>query len=246
MKLIEQNNSPTPADLLAVAVKKGADLQYLKELMDLQERWERKEAHKSFLDALSRFQSMVPVIKKKKTARINSQKGNYSYKYADLGEIGEQIKGALNECGLSYRWEFEEKDNKLKVTCFISHRDGHTETSIMDAARDASGGKNDIQQIGSTQTYLQRYTLIGGLGLTTADDDNDAHGHPTTGKVEQSMEEILHQWKQSVNGCKKQVELTSLYLKNRNTVDGSPEIQAIFKAREAELKSVKTEKVDMP
>ena len=39
---------------------------------------------------------------------------------------------------------------------------------------DTSGKKNEIQSRGSTITYLQRYTLIGALGLTTADEDIDA------------------------------------------------------------------------
>lgn len=247
MKVIEQNNVSTPADLLAVAVKKGVDLEQLKQLMDLQERWEKKEAKKSFHDALSRFQTMVPEIKKTKIAKINSPKGNFSYKFADLGSITGAIKGALNECGLSYRWEFEDTGNRLKVTCYISHRDGHTETSVMEAGMDNSGFKNDIQQKGSTQTYLQRYTLIGGLGLSTADEDNDSHGHPTTTvKTERTQDEILDQWKQAVKAVRNKTELTTLYLKNRKVVDEGPEIQAIFKAREAEFKSVKTEITLLP
>ena len=43
----------------------------------------------------------------------------------------------------------------------------------MSAPADSSGSKNPVQQIGSTMTYLQRYTLIGALGLTTADKDDD-------------------------------------------------------------------------
>lgn len=247
MDIVKQNNTPaTPATLLEKAIEKGVDLTQLKELMDMQERWEKKEARKTFFDALSRFQTMVPVIRKAKTAKINSQKGAYSYKFADLGTITNAIKGALNECGLSYRWEFEDTGNKLKVTCFISHRDGHTETSVMEAGMDTSGYKNDIQQKGSTQTYLQRYTLIGGLGLSTADEDNDARGHQTTETKDPTEEEILQQWQDSVQAVRTKVELTSLYLKNRKTVDNNPKVQAIFKAREAELKSVKPENIDLP
>ena len=44
----------------------------------------------------------------------------------------------------------------------------------MTALADKTGSKNAVQAIGSTVTYLQRYTLIGALGITTADDDMDA------------------------------------------------------------------------
>jgi hypothetical protein len=43
----------------------------------------------------------------------------------------------------------------------------------MSAGADSTGNKNNIQSIGSTRTYLQRYTLVGALGLSTADEDND-------------------------------------------------------------------------
>lgn len=230
--------APSPTTLLEMAIEKGADLEQLKQLMDLQERWEKKEAKKSFFDALTRFQSMVPAIRKTRTAKINSQKGSYSYKFADLGTIANSIKHSLNECGLSYRWEFEENGGKLKVTCYVSHRNGHTETSVMEAGMDNSGYKNDIQQKGSTQTYLQRYTLIGALGLSTADEDNDGRGHsePSSGSLPvQTEEEILQQWQQSVNAVTSRVELNGLYMKNRKAVDSNPKVQAIFKTRQEQL-----------
>jgi len=240
-----QKINPTPVTLLEKAIEKGADISQLKELMDLQERWEKKEAKKAFFDALSRFQTIVPVLNKKKTAKINSQKGNYSYKYADLGSITAEIKSALNECGLSYRWEFEEKNQLMKVTCLISHRDGHTETTSMEAGKDASGAKNEIQQRGSTQTYLQRYTLIGALGLSTADDDNDGKSHSPV--KEESEEDFLQQWQAEVNKVRNKVELTSLYLKNKKVVDSDKRIQEILKNKEVEFKnSAPKKQVELP
>jgi hypothetical protein len=233
----EVSAPPTPLQLLAQAVEKGVDLDQMQKLMDLQDRWEKKEAKKAFLDALSLFQTKVPVIQKKRIAKINSPKGNYLYKFADLGTIANAIKEPLKECGLSYRWEFQPNGGNLKVTCFLSHRDGHAETTSMEAGRDMSGGKNDIQQIGSTQTYLQRYTLIGALGLSTADEDNDGRGNPTANHVqpELSEEEVLAQWKQSVDGATTRVELSGLYKSNRKAVDENEKIKAIFKARQEEL-----------
>jgi len=43
---------------------------------------------------------------------------------------------------------------------------------------DKSGGKNDIQAIASSVTYLRRYTLTGALGISTCEDDNDG-GRPS-------------------------------------------------------------------
>lgn len=246
----EVTASPTPLTLLTAAIEKGVDMQQLKELMDLQERWEKKEAKKAFLDALSKFQTLVPVVKKNKKASIASQKGSFSYKFAELGVIAATIKEALNASGLSYRWEFKESAGKLKVTCLVSHRDGHTESTEMEAGLDTSGYKNDIQQKGSTHSYLQRYTLIGALGLSTADEDNDGKDHPTTPLPQSppalTEEEILDQWSQKVKEVKSRIELTGLYLKNRKTIDANEKIQAIFKSRQEELPDVKNQKVTLP
>ena len=157
----------TPATLLQTAVEQGADLDKLEKLMDLQDRWNAEQARKSFFVAFTEFQSIVPALKKTKQA--------HNYKYAPLSDIAEQIKTALYECGLSYRFEqCQTEQGAIQITCIVSHVDGHTERNTMTGAADTSGSKNSIQSIGSTVSYLQRYTLIGALGLTTADEDIDA------------------------------------------------------------------------
>lgn len=229
-----------PLNLLELAINKNADITQLKELMDLQERWERNQAKKSFLAALSKFQTLVPVLKKGKTANVKMQNGGYfSYTYADLGSITQAIKEPLNECGLSFRWEFQEENGKMKVKCLVSHLDGHTETTSMEGAADNSGAKNSIQQKGSTHTYLQRYTLIGALGLSTADQDNDGKSNkPVKNNEEPGLteEEILNQWQQTINQVKTQIELSKMYLSNKKAIDGNKQIQAMMKAKETELK----------
>lgn len=229
----------TPASLIEIALQKDADISQLKELMDLQERWEKKEARKKFYEALATFQSKVPPLSKNKTASINSQKGAFKYKYADLGYITQQIKHLLLECGLSYRWAFQENLGQLKVTCYVSHSDGHTEETSMEAGADTSGYKNDIQQKGSTQTYLQRYTLIGALGLSTADDDSDGKGRQPENK-ERSEEEIMQQWSDTLAQVRQRTELNTLFLKNKKVVENNEEIRKLFKQREAELKAKET------
>lgn len=155
-----------PADLIRIAVEQNMDVEKLSKLMDLQERWEKTEARKQYLDAFSRFQSVVPVLKK--------SKAGHNYKYAALGDIAQQIKVSLEKCQLSYRFDIQDSGALLSVTCIVSHRAGHQETTTMTAEPDTTGSKNAIQARGSAVSYLQRYSLIGALGLTTADEDMDA------------------------------------------------------------------------
>lgn len=155
----------TPMRLVELAVTKGTDIDQLSKLMDMQERWEAREARKSYLDAFAQFQSIVPTIKKTKQG--------HNYKYAALGDIAKQIQDSLRECGLSYRFEIQDASDQITVNCIVSHRDGHNECTSMTGEADTSGSKNAIQSRGSTVTYLSRYALIGALGLTTADEDID-------------------------------------------------------------------------
>ncbi len=154
----------SPFKLLEMAVRSGADIDQLEKLMNLQERHEAKIAKSDFLIAMSKFQNLSP--------RITKNKEGYGYMYAPLSDIVEQIKEHLFDCGLSYRFEQSHSD-KVTITCIVSHVSGHSETNTMTAGADTSGSKNAVQAIGSTVQYLQRYTLIGALGLTTADDDID-------------------------------------------------------------------------
>ena len=59
------------------------------------------------------------------------------------------------------------------VTCKITHVKGHSEETTLSAPSDTSGSKNAIQAIGSTITYLERYTLLALTGLATSEMDDD-------------------------------------------------------------------------
>ena len=50
---------------------------------------------------------------------------------------------------------------------------GHSEETTLKAPPDTSGSKNSIQAIGSTVTYLERYTLLAATGMAAAGMDND-------------------------------------------------------------------------
>lgn len=161
----------TPASLLAIAVQKGADVAQLEKLMDLQERWEREQARKAYYAAKARFQGACPEIRRDREVSFGGK--GAQYKYATLAGIIAQIREPLSACGLAYRWEIEDTKDTITVTCIVSHVDGHSEHNKMGAGLDDSGAKNEIQQRGSTVTYLQRYTLIGCLGIASANDDDD-------------------------------------------------------------------------
>ena len=166
----------SPAKLLEMAVSKDADLDKLEKLMDLQERWDAQQAKKAYYLSLSKFQNDCPPILKTKAGY------DKRYYYAPLDQIIKIIKGPMFKHGLTWRWEQEEKDNKIFITCIITHIDGHSEKTTLDSAPDTSGGKNPIQSKGSAVQYLRRYTVESVLGIATSATDNDG-GPPAKKKV---------------------------------------------------------------
>lgn len=166
----------TPQALLQQAIEKGLDVNSLEKLMDLQDRWEANQARKLFFEAFTNFQAKCPEIRKtKKVYFSDSDRANNkaAYNFAPISDIVRQIGESLKDNDLSYRWEIYDDKDVLKVTCLVSHVGGHTERTTMQASADQSGGKNSIQARGSSIEYLKRYTLIGALGISTADEDID-------------------------------------------------------------------------
>jgi len=153
--------------LIQMAVEKGADINQLEKLMDLQDRFEAKNAKKAFFNALSIFQSMTVTIKKTGLASFPTKdNGRTEYTYAKLEDIARVIRPSLKEAGLSYRYEQSSDNNLMTVACIVTQKEGHQERTSMSAFADSSGRKNQIQQIASTISYLRRYTLTGALGIT--------------------------------------------------------------------------------
>lgn len=162
----------TPMQMIEMAVKQGADIDKLSKLMDLQDRWEQNEARKAYIAAISKFKADPPKIVKDKAVSFGA--GKTSYKHATLDKASEAIGTALAEVGISHRWEVHQKEGGLvEVTCILTHTLGHSERVTMQATPDSSGSKNAIQAVGSTCSYLQRYTLLSAVGLAPKDADDD-------------------------------------------------------------------------
>jgi hypothetical protein len=167
----------SPATMMMQAISApGMDLEKLKQFMELQERWEANEARKAYTVAMSEFKKDPPKIGKDSHVEFKTSTGKTEYNHASLGNVTEKINTALGDHGLSAAWTTEQTDKGVAVTCKITHVLGHYETTTLTAACDNSGGKNAIQALGSTISYLERYTILALTGLATHEMDNDAQG----------------------------------------------------------------------
>lgn len=176
---VSEQAAVTPMQLLQLAMSQGADLQKLEKLMELHERWQATQARKAFDAAISAAKAEIRPIVKNREVDFTSQKGRTNYDFEDLAQIARQIDPILAKHGLSYRHRSKQDGKNLTITCKVSHRDGHFEETELTALNDESGNKNGIQGIGSTATYLQRYTLKIALGLSASADDDGKKGGNT-------------------------------------------------------------------
>lgn len=173
----------TPMELLKQAIA-GGNVEIAEKMMGLQERWEKNNARKAFDAAMANAKAKIPVINKNRKVDFTSAKGRTSYKHEDMAEIARTVDPLLTEQGLSYRYRTSVEGSNVTVTCIISHRLGHSEETTLSAGRDETGNKNSIQAVGSTVTYLQRYTLKAALGLAASDDDDGKAAAKTAAKAE--------------------------------------------------------------
>lgn len=167
--VIPVKESTTPAMLLNIAIEKGAELDKLEKLMDLQIKWESNQARKAYTEAMTAFKADPPDIEKDKKVAY----GNTKYNHATLANVTDKINSALSRHGLSASWVTHQEDKGIMVICRITHILGHYEETSLTAPADTSGAKNAIQAIGSTISYLQRYTILALTGLATRDMDDD-------------------------------------------------------------------------
>jgi hypothetical protein len=164
----------SPASMMMQALGRGANLQDIKQMLELQERWEAGEARKAYNVAFAAFKAEAVHIIKNKQVTDGPLKGK---SYAELHAVVDALTPALSQHGLSASWKLT-KDEKdwMEVTCTLRHVKGHEESVSMGGPPDAGGAKNAIQARASTKSYLERYTLKAICGVAEGGEDDDGAG----------------------------------------------------------------------
>ena len=161
-----------PAELLRLAVEQNADLEKLEKLMDLQERYEAGQARRAYFAAFADLQAAIPEIIK--TREVHRANGDLLYKFASLDQIVAVVRPVAKEHGFTHRFNFAPAESSaITVTCIVTHRAGHSETTTVTVPPTTGNNTNAAQNAGIMQQYGMRYAYCGAFGIATANEDAD-------------------------------------------------------------------------
>jgi hypothetical protein len=163
-----------------------AGVEKLDRLAVMYERLKAKEAELAFNGAKGRILKKLAGIKIVKNRPVlpesdngKPQKGTFeAFKYAPLEEIDKHLRPLLTEeqMDLSYSDEPCEGGGIL-VRGRLKHLPGgHYEDSFMPAPLDTTGGKSNVQAVGSTNSFLRRYVACNIFNIVVVGDDDDGIG----------------------------------------------------------------------
>jgi hypothetical protein len=179
--------------LMALA-KSKTDVATIREMMAMRKEYSDEEARKAFARAMTAFRAEpIVVLKSRQVGYTNSDGDFVGYTHAELADFTEAIGPAMAKHGLSYNWRSRKEGAQVYVTCVITHADGHSQETPLDAPLDTSGKKNAIQSLGSTITYLQRYTLCLATGVAARgiDDDGRSGGEGDGGGEPDPQQDLI-------------------------------------------------------
>jgi hypothetical protein len=165
-------------------VDPNTDPEKLHRLLDFQERVMAKQAEINYRAAMNRLQLDMPIIAKDGSVSYPIDKNKpdgpkrEAFKYASFENIMRAIKPSLMKNGFTFSFDSTPRQGDgggATITAKLSHVDGHSETSSFAAALDSSGGKNNIQAMGSTFSYGKRYCVTALLNIITEGEDDDGN-----------------------------------------------------------------------
>ncbi|MEJ2800593.1 ERF family protein [Comamonadaceae bacterium PP-2] len=190
--------SQSPISMMLSAMDRGASLEQIERMWELQKDYEANEAVKAYNVAFAEFKSEAIRIIKNRNVTDGPLRGK---KYAELHTVVDVLTPLLSKRGLGASWKLtRDEPTWLEVTCTLRHIQGHAEHVSMGGPPDTGGAKNPIQARASTISYLERYTLKAITGVAEGGDDDDGNGG--NNKPEVPLDLLANARASAMNGWK--------------------------------------------
>ena len=122
--------------------------------------------------ALAVAQLEFTSIVKDQEGKVQGDRANYTYSYANLASTIEGTRGALNRAGLAFLQPFTIQDGWCVVRTIIAHSSGAMLCATSTFSAEQEGKMSKWQALGSAITYCRRYSAQAMMGVSPAEDDD--------------------------------------------------------------------------
>jgi len=227
----------TPEALIAFTIDrhKDIDIEVMKGLMAMRDHIKEEKAREAFFRDLSSFQAECPVIQKTRVAHGKK----FDYVYAPRDEIAPIINPPLKKYGFSYTYKdkYEPDSPAHLITCFLHHKEGHSESAEFRAPIDDELFMNEIQKHATSVSYGERYSLIAVTGITIGGEDTDGivEEKETKEKLETGKKQIAELIADSVITASERTKITK-QVEEAGTIEG---LKALWQHWNKEIKDRK-------
>lgn len=175
-------------------VNPDVDPSKLSALFDLKMKAEAERQRVAYTAAMSRLTAKLPEV-------LQGGKSHHG-KYARLIDIDRAIRPLIAGEGFAMSFDSFPAEKNVRVTCKLSHSDGHSESKTIDLPLDVSGNKNPAQSVISTVSYGRRaltkmfFNLMESDG--TEDDDGNGGSPHITEEQARDLQVLLDETKSDV------------------------------------------------
>lgn len=175
--------SPNAASLMSVISRAASDpamdVEKMERLMALFERIKATEAEGAFNAAMSEAQAEMPRVFR------DAQNPSTNSRYTRLESLNDAVVPVTTKHGFAMSFGTADcpTPGHYRVTCTVSHKDGHSRNYQLDLPNDSMGAKGNqnktlVHGAGSSMSYGRRYLtlMIFNVSLTNDDDDGNRAG----------------------------------------------------------------------
>jgi len=167
-----------------IAASPNFNAEALKTMMELQRQFTKDQAEMTFNRCLAEMSAEMPRVKKSGVVEYAEDKNKKdgpkkeAFKFAKFEDIDTAIRPLLVKYGFSLSFSTEPRAGEgggLTMVGRLSHIQGHSREARIAVALDSSGGKNNIQAMGSSSSYGKRYVTCMLLNIITEGEDDDGN-----------------------------------------------------------------------
>lgn len=242
VELPQQQSSSLMTVIERLASNPNVDIDKLRQLLEMQERWELNRDKSALRHAMAEFKKNPPEIIKSRVAKVKmkDEKGTFTYNYADLEIITTAIQDGLAKHGVTHSYSTNDTGAMISVTCILKYGLYEEPGVTLTAGPDMSGTKNALQGKGSTLSYLEKYCLLAAAGVAAGMPDNDGQ---TQGDSQGIDGDVLSAQIKRIKGCADAIDLQRVFTEaykianDANDKDATGQIIRARDERKQELKA---------